>query len=251
VTASPFAVGDRVRHVRTAKAGTVVELHLPGWVDWRPDDHDGPPDSALRTDPSNLFAVAAEEYGRGPAQFFFEMGFGACYAEATIRNGNQVPFPLTDAEIERQWAISREAYHDPAEQDAMLARLSATSPDAGHLPTFDDAWAAKEAEGYRYGRDALENVRFGWELALAAVVTTPAGRLDDSEGASLACIETMPMWAVGVVTDGTNAAVAQKAETDFDGHYFAVDPEDALEWEPTHWSPLTAHTEASKGAGAA
>ena len=61
---------------------------------------------------------------RSPAQFFFEMGFGACFAEAMIRNGNKAPFTLTDAEIERQWAISRDAYDDPAELDAMLARTA-------------------------------------------------------------------------------------------------------------------------------
>lgn len=60
----------------------------------------------------------------------------------------------------------------------------------------------------------------------------------EPSGGGLLDIETMPMWAVGVVTDGVNAAVSQKAESDFDGHYFAVDPEDALEWEPTHWAPL-------------
>lgn len=31
--------------------------------------------------------------------------------------------------------------------------------------TFDQAWAKFEAKGYRYGRDALENVRFGWDIA--------------------------------------------------------------------------------------
>jgi hypothetical protein len=46
------------------KVGTIVELHLPGWVDWRPDDYDGPADSAIRTDPSNLVAVDAEEDDR-------------------------------------------------------------------------------------------------------------------------------------------------------------------------------------------
>lgn len=51
-------------------------------------------------------------------------------------------------------------------------------------------------------------------------------------------IETMPMWACGVVTDGEHAAVAQKAESDFGGHYFAVEAEDGLEWEPTNWTPL-------------
>lgn len=48
-------------------------------------------------------------------------------------------------------------------------------------------------------------------------------------------IETAPMWIVAVVTNGEEAAIAQKAESDFGGHYWSVDPEDALEWEPTHW----------------
>lgn len=29
---------------------------------------------------------------------------------------------------------------------------------------FDRVWAIKEAEGYQYGEDALEQVRFGWDL---------------------------------------------------------------------------------------
>lgn len=32
------------------------------------------------------------------------------------------------------------------------------------VPTFEEAWAQKEAEGYQYGRDALERVQFGWEI---------------------------------------------------------------------------------------
>ncbi|ALH82944.1 hypothetical protein AN936_22075 [Sphingopyxis macrogoltabida] len=66
---------------------------------------------------------------RSTAQFFFEMGFGACYAEAIIRNSNKIPFALSDAEIERQWAISQEAYDDPAELDEMLAKVSAADSD--------------------------------------------------------------------------------------------------------------------------
>ncbi len=31
--------------------------------------------------------------------------------------------------------------------------------------SFEEAWAAKEAEGYQYGDDALEQVQLGWELA--------------------------------------------------------------------------------------
>lgn len=30
--------------------------------------------------------------------------------------------------------------------------------------TFDEAWKRMEAKGYQYGGDALEQVRFGWEL---------------------------------------------------------------------------------------
>lgn len=30
--------------------------------------------------------------------------------------------------------------------------------------TFEEAWAKMEAKGYRYGQDAIEQVRFGWEL---------------------------------------------------------------------------------------
>lgn len=30
--------------------------------------------------------------------------------------------------------------------------------------TFEEMWAKKEAEGFQYGHDALEQVRFGWEL---------------------------------------------------------------------------------------
>jgi hypothetical protein len=31
--------------------------------------------------------------------------------------------------------------------------------------TFEDVWAKFEANGYQYGRDALENVKFGWKIA--------------------------------------------------------------------------------------
>lgn len=63
-------------------------------------------------------------------------------------------------------------------------------------------------------------------------------------------IETMPLWEVGVVTDGERACISQKAQGDFDEgdeHYFAVDPEDALEWQPTHWIPAPATAISSDG----
>ncbi len=48
-------------------------------------------------------------------------------------------------------------------------------------------------------------------------------------------IETAPMWVVADVTDGIQVVTAQKAESDFGDHYWAIDPEDGLDWEPTHW----------------
>jgi hypothetical protein len=35
------------------------------------------------------------------------------------------------------------------------------------LRKFDDVWQEMETQGYRYGSDALEQVRFGWDLAIA------------------------------------------------------------------------------------
>lgn len=35
------------------------------------------------------------------------------------------------------------------------------------MRSFEEVWAEKEAEGYQYGHDALEQVRFGWELCQA------------------------------------------------------------------------------------
>ncbi len=40
-------------------------------------------------------------------------------------------------------------------------------------PTFEEAWEAKKAEGYQYGRDSLENVRFGWEIRESYIAQEP------------------------------------------------------------------------------
>jgi hypothetical protein len=78
--------------------------------------------------------------------------------------------------------------------------------------------------GYREGRGEV----MGWKL-----------------------IETCPMWQVAFVTDGENVAKAQKAEADYGGYYWATEPEDCLEWEPTHWieeppPTLSTHQEQSR-----
>ncbi len=47
-------------------------------------------------------------------------------------------------------------------------------------------------------------------------------------------IASAKVWDHGVVTDGENVAIAQLAEADFGGTYWACEPDGALEWEPTH-----------------
>lgn len=65
-----------------------------------------------------------------------------------------------------------------AERDALESEVE-TLRDAGSgrvmLPcesrSFEEVWAEKQREGYDYGEDALQGVRFGWQLARGEVVT--------------------------------------------------------------------------------
>jgi hypothetical protein len=59
---------------------------------------------------------------------------------------------------------------EAAELATDLPRLTG----AKSVPTFDEVWAQKKREGYSYGSDALEQVRFGWRLAMAALGGAPA-----------------------------------------------------------------------------
>jgi hypothetical protein len=55
--------------------------------------------------------------------------------------------------------------------------------------TFEQVWEIKKSEGYQYGRDALENVRFGWDLAQQSIMCSdkesetaePVAERDDKE----------------------------------------------------------------------
>jgi hypothetical protein len=47
------------------------------------------------------------------------------------------------------------------EAPTLAAMLAVVNPER----TFEQAWKAFTDAGYRYGRDALEGVRFGWEIA--------------------------------------------------------------------------------------
>lgn len=51
-----------------------------------------------------------------------------------------------------------------------------------------------------------------------------------------------PVWADGIVTDGERVALAQKAEADYGGTYWATDDggDGAVEWEPTHFIDMNA-----------
>lgn len=46
--------------------------------------------------------------------------------------------------------------------------------------SFDSAWAEKEAQGFIYGHDALEQVRFGWEIR-GSVVSAKDKRIAELE----------------------------------------------------------------------
>lgn len=62
------------------------------------------------------------------AQFFFEVGYGACWAEAFVRSGGVRPFPITDDGIERAWEVAREGHDDLADFDRKKA-LSEAAPE--------------------------------------------------------------------------------------------------------------------------
>lgn len=75
--------------------------------------------------------VPSHDLKRTPAQFFFEVGYGACWAEAYLRN-DTAPFELTDVVVERAWEIAGEAHDDPEEFDRYLALANAecSNPEA-------------------------------------------------------------------------------------------------------------------------
>lgn len=58
---------------------------------------------------------------RTTAQFFFECGYGAAYADGFMENGQKPAFTLSDDAIERAWAIAPEAHDDREEWDRHMA----------------------------------------------------------------------------------------------------------------------------------
>jgi hypothetical protein len=60
-------------------------------------------------------------------------------------------------------------------------------------------------------------------------------------------IRTALLWQVAVVTDGERFAKAQLARNDWGDLYWAIDPEDGLDWEPTLWTDPPALSHAPEG----
>lgn len=65
--------------------------------------------------------------------------------------------------INKHFGLERRNVREATDRLAALAQAPAVAAPVEAV-TFEQAWAVKIAEGYCYGRDALENVQFGWEL---------------------------------------------------------------------------------------
>ena len=76
------------------------------------------------------------------------------------------------AKAHRIWSGLSESSREPWRTLAAALRAEAIAECVAEAErvTFAEAWAAKEAEGYQYGDDALEQVRFGWEIRQAKVL---------------------------------------------------------------------------------
>lgn len=90
---------------------------------------------------------------RGIAQFFFEVGYGACWAEAFIRKDSP-PFHLTDAVVDRAWQMAPDGYDgDEFEPNKALADAA---PEL--LRVLE-----------------LMNAEYDWPLARAAIAKATGG----------------------------------------------------------------------------
>jgi hypothetical protein len=122
------------------------------------------------TAPCNDRAVAAG-LNRGIGQFFFEVGYGACFAEALIQNDCKPPFELTDAHIEAAWPRSIDAHEDGAEMDQFLALAKAAPDLRATLEWLCQQMEAEQAIGVsgfedwlKPARQALSKARAGGDL---------------------------------------------------------------------------------------
>jgi hypothetical protein len=136
-----------------------------------PCDYPGPvepSDRMVTADFSDLelrVATAAEDRERGLLDL---MLFGNRYGTAKPKI-ESVDFASLELRFNHEgWALLNEAWdfgQFADDFDVPLAKPIRAAIRQVLDETFDQAWAEFEAAGFRYGRDALEQVRFGFEIA--------------------------------------------------------------------------------------
>lgn len=109
---------------------------------------------------------------RDPSQARTQGRMAAGEARVALK---RLEFRLKEVEAERdEWKEKAEHAQSKCETFADIWARATTERDqlAKELETFEvnadrtfeEAWAEQEKKGYQYGRDALEQVRFGWVL---------------------------------------------------------------------------------------
>lgn len=102
------------------------------------------------------------------------------------------------------------------------------------LPTFDEVWGKKEAEGYQYGHDALTQVKFGYRLACEA--------LQASRAATPQSVEPLKGWKLNHVQFKRGEGKAEIGYLDPEDDRFSpvVTVDTGLYYQPEHAVPLAA-----------
>lgn len=132
-----------------------------------------------------------------------------------------------------EFSTYREAHPDRMKEPGITHHIELNA--IPQPPAGGDAGAVERAAGFMRHDGLCAAVGAygycdcGMEAAKAAALAIPAPVVEGWQP-----IETAILWGVYIVTDGEHVALAQYAESDWGGNYWAVDPEDALEWSPTH-----------------
>jgi hypothetical protein len=148
-----------------------ASFEAAGYSLGHPCDYPGPVEPGDRmtgADFSDLelrVATAAEARERGLLDL---MLFGNRYGTAKPKI-ESVDFASLELRFNHEgWALLNEAWdfgQFADDFDVPLAKPIRAAIRQVLDETFDQAWAEFEAAGFRYGRDALEQVRFGFEIA--------------------------------------------------------------------------------------
>ncbi len=86
--------------------------------------------------------------------------------------------------------------------------------------TFEQAWAEKEADGYRYGKEPLANVRLGWDMACKAGASPQPCACNASLRAAQPKREPQPMLTDAQI-DAAWSALGSFTERRADNRLFA------------------------------